>query len=77
MLFVAQYDLEKKYRIYRERHDFIEKLEAKNKGLRETIASLTEELDMSQESTKASEGWVVDLEGIMKSLHEELSSAQE
>ena len=72
-----QYEKEKKDRIYRERHDFIEKLEAKNKGLREMIVSLTEELSMAGASVKASEERVADLEKIMAMLHEDLSSARE
>ena len=74
---VVQYDLEKKDWIYRERHDFIKKLEAKNKGLQEMIVSLTEELSTTGESMKASEEWAIDLEKIATALHEDLSSTWE
>ena len=76
-LLTAQFDIEKKDQIYRERHDFIEKLGAQNKGLRETIASLTEDLSMAHESVKASEERVADLEKIATALRKDLSSAWE
>ena len=58
-----------------ERHNFIEKLDLQNRGLRKNIASLIEELGMAHESIKASKGWIVDLEEEAKTLYEELSSA--
>ena len=69
--------MEKKDRIYRKSHDFIEKLETKNKGLQEMIVSLTEELSMAEASMKASKERVANLEKIMVVLREDLSSAQE
>ena len=69
--------MEKWQQINLENHNLIERLDVKNRGLRETIASLTKELSASQESTKASEGQIADLKGIVKTLRKELYSAQE
>ena len=70
-----QYDIEKKDQIYRKRHDFIEKLGAQNKGLRETIISMIEELSVAHKLVKATKERIVDLEKIATMLHKDLSSA--
>ena len=51
-----------------ERHNFIERMDIINRGLRKTIASLTEELGTSSESVKASEGRIANLKEEMKML---------
>ena len=70
-------EIEKWQRVNMERHNFIKRLDIINRGLWETIASLTKELSTSRESVKTSEGRIADLEQEVKTLREEFSSAQE
>ena len=51
----SQKDTEKKQRALLENYGLLEKMELKNKGLREKLISVTKELEASHQSTKVSE----------------------
>ena len=73
----AQKEVEKKQRFMLENHNLLERMELKNKCLRDSIISLTKELETSHQTAKICEEQTTNLQGIVRQLSEELSLAKE
>ena len=73
----ARKDVGKKERALLENHQLMERMQARNDGLRENLITLTEEFDAFKESAKMTKMQSADLQRRVNELTEELLLAQE